>query len=189
MRTLSLAPTRIWTVAACGLCLIHLGWLLAHFEPAIMSPDANGYVVQARLIATQGRTSFATESPAQFVGTHWLETRAGLFHSRYPAGLPTLMALAWKIGGMTAALLINPLLASATVLLAFFLARPLAGNACALIAAAVVGAIPVTNHHALDADAHIAAAFFLLAGVLALRRFAAFDARSIAWGLAAGLLL
>jgi hypothetical protein len=188
-RWLAARSARVWTAAACGLCLVHLGWLLAHFEPATMSPDANGYVVQARLIATHGRTSFATESPAQFVGMHWLETREGVFHSRYPAGLPMLMAAAWKIGGLTAALLINPLLASATVLLTFFLARSLAGSASALIAAAVVAAIPVTNHHALDADAHISAAFSLLAGVLALRRFATADARSIAWGLAAGALL
>jgi len=173
--------------AAGALALVHLAWLLAHFAPAIMSADANGYVVQARLIATEGHTWFATESPAQFVGMHWLEASPGVFHSRYPAGLPMLMAAAWKIGGLTGALLINPLLASATVLLVFFLARPLAGHACALIAAAVVAAIPVTNHHALDADAHIAAAFFLVASVLALRRFA--NAPKIAWGLAAGVCL
>src|SRR3954462_8559569 len=46
-------------------------WLITHLAPAIMSPDATGYVVQARLIATEGRTSFATASPAQFVGMHW----------------------------------------------------------------------------------------------------------------------
>jgi len=30
------------------LTVVHFGWLTAHLAPAIMSPDANGYVVQAR---------------------------------------------------------------------------------------------------------------------------------------------
>ncbi len=175
--------------AACALALtvIHLFWVLAHFAPAIMSPDANGYVVQARLIANEGRTAFSTESPAQYVGMHWLETADGVFHSRYPAGLPLLFAAAWKIGGLSAALLVNPLLASATVLLVFFLARPLMGAWFAVVAAAVVASLPVLNQHALDADAHVAATFFLVAGVLALRRFEV--TLSIAWGLLAGGLL
>ena len=158
---------------AVALALAHFAWLMAHFAPATMSPDANGYIVQARLIATEGRTSFTVASPVQFVGMHWLETQDGVFRSRYPAGLPGLMAAAWKIGGPTAALLVNPVLASATVLLVFLLARGLMGERFALLAAALVATIPVTNQHALDADAHIAATFFLVAGVLALRHFAA----------------
>lgn len=173
--------------AAMALALVHLVVLLAHFAPAIMSPDANGYVVQARLIAEQGRTSFTPESPLQYVGMHWLETADGVFHSRYPAGLPTIMAAAWETGGLTAALLVNPLLASATVLLVFFLGRSLAGPWFGLVAAAVIAAVPIANQHALDADAHTAAAFFLLAGVMALRRFGA--TRSAWCGLLAGLLL
>ena len=70
--------------AAALLALALFTWLLAHFAPATMSPDANGYVVQARLLATEGRTSLAVDSPAQFVGMHWLETAPGVFHSRYP---------------------------------------------------------------------------------------------------------
>jgi 4-amino-4-deoxy-L-arabinose transferase-like glycosyltransferase len=185
------APRRAWRLPPVGcaiaLALIHLLWLAAHLAPATMSPDANGYVVQARLIATEGRTWFSEASPAQFVGMHWLETQPGVFHSRYPAGLPLIMAAAWKIGGLNAALLVNPLLASATVLLVFFLARRFTGEIGALLAALVIAAVPVTNQHALDADAHVAATFFLVAGVLALRRFAAQP--SPGWGLAAGALL
>lgn len=176
-----------WIVAAGALALAHFAWLLAHFAPAIMSPDANGYVVQARLIVEGGQTGFSPAAPVQYVGMHWLETRDGVFHSRYPAGLPLLMAAAWRIGGLPAALLVNPVLASATVLLVFFLARPFAGGPLALLAAAVVAAIPVTNQHALDADAHVAAAFFLVAGVLALRAFVARPAPGR--GILAGVLL
>ena len=31
------------------LVLLHFLWLYAHFAPASMTPDANGYLVQARL--------------------------------------------------------------------------------------------------------------------------------------------
>ncbi|MES2693533.1 MAG: glycosyltransferase family 39 protein [Verrucomicrobiota bacterium] len=174
----------MWAVV---LALLHLAWVLAHLAPATMSPDANGYVVQARLLAEQRATSFTTVSPAQFVGMHWLETERGVFHSRYPAGLPLIYAAAWKVGGLKAALWVNPLLASATVLLTFLLARRLAGGGFALLAELVVAGVPVTNQHALDADAHVAAAFFLVGGVVALLRFG--ETRGAWWGLLAGLML
>jgi len=174
-------------ISAWALALLHFLWVTSHLEPAIMSPDANGYVVQARLLADEGRTSFATASPVQYVGMHWLETETGTFHSRYPAGLPLIMAGAWKVGGLNAALLINPLLASATVLLVFFLARRVVDEPYALVAALVVAVLPTSNQNALDADAHIAAAFFLVGGVLALLRFAATGGRGPA--LLAGVLL
>lgn len=177
-----------WTsLIALGLTVLHFVWLTTHLAPAIMSPDANGYVVQARLIAEEGRTSFATASPVQFVGMHWLETKDGTFHSRYPAGLPLIFAAAWKIGGLNAALFVNPLLASATVWLTFLLARRFVCGRLALLAALVVAIVPTANQHALDADAHVAAAFFLTAGVLALLRFE--ETRGIGPGLLAGLML
>jgi hypothetical protein len=174
-------------VAALVLAAAHLAWLAAHLAPAIMSPDANGYVVQARLIADTGRTSFVAASPVQFVGMHWLETTDGVFHSRYPAGLPLLFAEAWKVGGLGALLWVNPVLASATLLLVYGLARRFTGGWMALLAAAVVATVPVTNQHALDADAHVAATFFLVGGVLALLRFG--DTLAPAMGLLAGVLL
>ncbi|MFM7751856.1 MAG: glycosyltransferase family 39 protein [Opitutaceae bacterium] len=181
-------PAPRWPLyAAVALTLLHFLWLGWHRAPAIMSPDANGYVVQARLIADEGRTGFAPASPAQYIGMHWLRTESGVYHSRYPAGLPLLFAAAWKAGGLSAALWINPFLASATVLLTFFLARRITTPAHALLAAAVVALVPVFNQHALDADAHIAAAFFLTAGTLLLLRFA--ETRGTGAGLAAGLLL
>jgi 4-amino-4-deoxy-L-arabinose transferase-like glycosyltransferase len=174
-------------VGVLALALAHLVWVGTHLAPAIMSPDANGYVVQARLIAETGRTWFSPTSPAQFVGAHWLETTDGVFHSRYPAGLPMLMAGLWKLGGLGALVWVNPVLASATLLFVFFLARRLTGGWTALLAAAVVATVPVTNHHALDADAHVAAAFFLVAGVLALLRFG--ETPTVPLGLMTGVLL
>ncbi|HUR60038.1 MAG TPA: glycosyltransferase family 39 protein [Opitutaceae bacterium] len=178
---------RVWTWAAIVLAALHFAWLYMHWAPAIMSPDANGYVAQARLIAEQGRTSFTPSSTVQYIGMHWLETPGGIFHSRYPAGLPLAMALAWKVGGLDAALLINPLLGSATVLLVFFLARRVTPGWAALVATAVVAVIPVANQHALDADAHVAATFCLVAGILALLHFG--ETLRPRVGFVAGLLL
>ena len=98
-----------------------------------------------------------------------------------------LFAAAWKVGGLGALVWVNPILASATLVLVFFLARRFTGGWTALLAAAVVATVPVTNQHALDADAHVAATFFLVAGVLALLRFGA--TRATGMGLLAGLLL
>ncbi|MBI5770133.1 MAG: glycosyltransferase family 39 protein [Verrucomicrobia bacterium] len=167
-----IAPAWLPRAGAGVLAVLTFLWLLLHFAPAIAGPDTNGYIVQARLIATQGKTHLTTASPAQFVGMHWLETTDGVFHSRYPAGLPLIFAAAWKIGGLRAALLVNPLLASATVLLVFLLARRFADEWSALLAAAVYATNAAMQQHALDADAHIGAAFFLTAGVLVLLRFA-----------------
>lgn len=133
-----------------------------------MSPDANGYVVQARLLATTGHNSFKTASPASFVGIHWLEARDNVYYSRYPAGLPLLFALAWRLFGYTGALLVNPVLASGTVFLVFLLARRIAGQWPALLAAAVVAAAPIANEHALCADAHTATGFLMVAATIAL---------------------
>src|SRR3954465_1861174 len=119
-------PSLPWSwpgIAVSALVLVHFLWLYAHFAPASMSPDANGYLVQARLMAEEGSTALEPKSPAQFVGTHWLETHDGVFHSRYPAGGAALFAVAWKIGGLDAALLVNLLLASATLLAVYGLAR------------------------------------------------------------------
>lgn len=174
-------------VCALAIAVLHFVWVTAHLAPAIMSPDANGYVVQARLIADEGRFSFSTASPVQFVGMHWLETERGVFQSRYPAGLPVLFAAAWKVGGIRTALLINPLLASATVLMAFFLARRLMSERFSLLATLFVAFLPIANQHALNAGTHTAAAFFLVAGVLALLRFK--KTRSVGAGCLAGVLL
>ncbi len=185
--TLLHLPRWVAPASAGALALLMFAWLVAHLAPATMSPDSNGYVVQARLLATTGTTHLTTGSPAQFVGMHWLETKDGVFHSRYPAGLPILFAGAWKLGGLPAALLVNPLLASATVFLVFLLARRFAGDGSALLAAAVFATNATVQQHAFDADAHVATAFFLTAGILALLRFA--ENLAPARGLLAGLLL
>jgi hypothetical protein len=71
-------------LATVALIFGHFIFLMLHFEPAISTPDANGYFAQTRLIADQGRTWFEPESPLQYVGVHRLNTEGYRYFSRYP---------------------------------------------------------------------------------------------------------
>ena len=110
-----------WHVAMIVLLTLHFTMLMLHFKPAISTPDANGYLAQARLIANQGHTWFEPESPLQFIGTHWLKAENGRYYNRYPPGLPTILAIPYKLAGPSAALLINPILTTLTLLGLFML--------------------------------------------------------------------
>ena len=170
-----------------ALCAAHALVLFLCFASAPSGPDASGYFVQARLIATQGRSWLRQESPAQFVGVHWLETADGRLISRYPPGLPVLLAGVYRVFGSTAALMVVPILATLGVLLTFLLVRPLAGEWPALFAAGVLATNGVLNERALTFDAHTASLAVLLGGIVLLDRWA----RRREWitGLAAGLVL
>src|SRR5262245_57914097 len=92
--------------------LAHFCWLAYYVVPAYASPDADGYFGEAELMVHKGRLTFEAESPAQFIGIHWLEKTDGTFISRYPPGLPLLLAGTWKLFGRAATFYLNPLLAS-----------------------------------------------------------------------------
>ncbi|HHI68795.1 MAG TPA: hypothetical protein ENJ97_05665, partial [Planctomycetes bacterium] len=165
----------------------HLAWVLSYFEPACSSPDANGYFLQGRLMAEEGRTWFEPQSPVQYVGIHWLVTPGGKYYSRYPPGFPLLLAGAYKAGGPLAALLVNPLLATLTLLFLFLLCRPWIGTWPALLAAFLFALNPIAARHALHADSHTSVTAFLVAGLWLLDRWSRKPSR---WGgFAAGLVL
>jgi hypothetical protein len=167
----ALGESKRWDLAIVLLLGGHLVWLFSHFHPITVGPDAGGLLVQARLIATEFATGFRPDSPLQFLGSHWLETLDGDYHSRYPPGLPSILAVLYWIGGPRAPFLLNPLLASAVVGLTYLIGRRWLGRAMAFWAAAMVAALPILNRLALHGDAHPAAAALLLLGVLLLFRW------------------
>ena len=143
----------------------HFCMLMLYFEPAIGTPDASGYFVQTRLIATQGQTWFARESPLQYVNHHWMSPAGDRYFSQYPPGLSAICAGVFRIAGPTAALLVNPVLASLTLLGLFLLCRLWIGAGWGLLAALLMAVNPITNEHALSCDSHTAVAFLLVWGL------------------------
>ena len=185
-------PTPRWPRIAIAVALVlvlvaHLAWHLGFVEAGYASPDANGYYAQARMIATEGRTGFEAESPVEHIGIHWLEAENGRFFSRYPAGLPTLLAGAWLVGGPDAPFYVDTVLLTLTLLALFLLCRPWVGGGLALAAVIVLAAHPTVNHHAHFGFAHTSVTFFLVAGIWLLDSWARNQGRWRAFG--AGLLL
>jgi 4-amino-4-deoxy-L-arabinose transferase-like glycosyltransferase len=162
----------------------HFVLLLSHFQPAISTPDANGYFAQARRLATDHRTWFATESVVQFIPPHWLTPDNERYYSKYPPGLPLLAAVAFRLAGPTGALLIDPVMASLSLLGLFLLCRLWIGDGWALLATALMAVNPVVNQQALWAFAHTAVAFFLVWGLFCLARWQ--RNRTAGWAFAAG---
>lgn len=178
----------IWFLpAALFLTAVHLLFILAFFEPAISTPDASGYFKQARLMATEGRTWFRADSDLQYIPPHWLADEKGRYFSKYPPGLPLLAAALFRLDGPTAALLINPVLASLTLLGLMVFCRRWMGPGWALLVGVCMAVNPVTNQQALWAFAHTAVAFFLIWGMVFVLRGQI--TRRTGWLFLAGLLL
>jgi hypothetical protein len=81
---------------------------------------------------------------------------------------PSLMAVAWSVGGIRAALLVNPLLNVAAILALYALAALLLGRPWALAAALVHALAAAQLRQAKFPTAELLTQFFLLAGVAAL---------------------
>ncbi|MBI1387214.1 MAG: hypothetical protein GC154_02040 [bacterium] len=166
---------------------VHLCFITFLYYPVVSGPDANGYAIQARLIADEGRTWFTRESSLQFISPHWLETYPDQYFSRYPIGYSLLQAVVYSVAGIHAMLYLNVLLTSANLFLLYLVGRNLIGEWWSLIAALIMAANPVTNGWAFMGDTHPAIAFFLLAGLFFLLRWK--RTRTISDIVIAGLIL
>ena len=160
------AQTRVFTVAAVLLAAAHFVFLMWFFEPATSARDANAYFVQARQLATTGRPYVDVESSTQFVDYHWMPAGENRYYSKYPPGLPAVLAAAFKAGGPGAMMLVNPLMTSLTLLALFFLCRRWIGPWWGLAATALLALNPLANKHALYYDSHAACTFFLMWALL-----------------------
>lgn len=169
------------------LLFTHILFLSAFFAPAISTPDANGYLAQARLIAENGRSDILIENPSQYVGDHWMKVAEGHYYGQYPPGLPALLAIIYRFISPTASLWVIPLMGTASLLALFLIVRQWAGPAWGLLAAVLMFFNPYANAHALGADSHTAVCFFLLWGLYGLTRWEV--AKSPAWAMLAGFCL
>ncbi|NOZ22620.1 MAG: hypothetical protein GXP25_16205 [Planctomycetes bacterium] len=149
----------------------HFVFLMGNFAPAICSPDANGYWAQASLLFNTGRTWFLPEADSQYIGIHWLVTDSGKYFSRYPPGLSVLVGAVYWLFGYKASVLVNPVLATLSLLGLFFLVRRLVGPGWGVAGVFALAVNPIFNQHAIACDSHVAVAFCLVWGVWLLLRW------------------
>lgn len=149
---------------------LHFISLTFFFEPAISSPDAQGYFMQGKLIATQGKTYVEPQSVLRYLGPHWYSRDNEKYFASFPTGFPLIIAAIYKIFGPSASLWINPVLASLSLLLFFLFARTWLSSGWALMAMFLLAINPFYNEHALWGGSHIAVIFFLISSLLVLHK-------------------
>jgi 4-amino-4-deoxy-L-arabinose transferase-like glycosyltransferase len=136
--------------------IVHFFLLMGRFAPAIATPDANGYWAQGSRLFTTGRTWFVPEADTQYIGMHWLVTDDGRYFSRYPPGLGIVAGLVYAVFGFKASLLVNPVLASLSLVGLYLLVKRLLGAWWAVAAVVVLAINPVFNEQAICCFAHMA---------------------------------
>jgi len=149
-----------------GLCVLHLLFLLRFFAPAISTPDAQGYFVQGKIIAKYGHSYFVPQNNLQYIGPHWHSTNGQKYYTTFPPGFPILIAIVYKLFGANPSFLINPILASISLLIFFFLCKNWLSNSWALVATFFLAINPFYNEHALFGDSHTSLIFFFLIALL-----------------------
>jgi hypothetical protein len=179
---------KIFLILLCFLpVLFHFVFLIVHFEPAISTPDANGYFAQAKLIAKEGKTYLEPESILQYIGPHWLHRGDNQYFTTFPPGFPAVLAITYRIFGPKATLLVNLLMSSLSLLGFFLLCRLWVGKGWAFFATILMVFNPFANEHALFGDSHTAVVFFLIWSLFFLIQWCKTD--SIWWAFCTGLFL
>jgi len=146
-------------------------FLYTHFAPAISTPDSNGYWAQASLIAKTGRSWFIPEAETQYIGMHWLIAPAGQYISRYPPGLPAMVAVVYALAGYKASVLVSPIFAVLTLLGLYLLARRVVSAWWAIAGVLLLLSLPIYTQHALASESHMAVTFCLVWGTYLLLRW------------------
>ncbi|HRK29943.1 MAG TPA: glycosyltransferase family 39 protein [Tepidisphaeraceae bacterium] len=127
-----------FALAAAQHAFSHTYWSSGHY-----GNNQNAYLVAGKLLATTGTTGFEPKSPWEFVGWMWnmaeegsTAAGGGWVYPKYPAGLPLLNAVAFKVGyafgGMDAAVFwtykVSPICTTAAALGVFFILRLIANS-------------------------------------------------------------
>ncbi len=185
------APSRLrawaWPIGCTTILLAYAVFLLLYFAPATIHPDANGYWAQGSLIWQTGHSWFKPESDAQYIGMHWLLVGDDTYVSRYPPGFPVVIGLVQTFLGWQASVLVNPLLALATLFGTYLTLKRLAGSGWGIVAMLILAVNPAFTVHALTQISHMAVAFSIVWGFYFLIRWS--DQHKLIDVFAAGLFL
>lgn len=157
--------SKYYILCALLLTIFHFILLMTYFEPAISTPDAQGYFTQAKLIATTGKSYLEPESLLEYVGPHWRSVNKLRYYAVFPPGFPFLLSLSYKIFGAKSSLYINPVLASLSLFGLFLIIKLWIGDFWALIALLLFAANSFANEHSLFGDSHTSVIFFLIFGL------------------------
>jgi hypothetical protein len=109
-----------------------------------------------KFACANGTDGIQPETDSQYIGMHWLVTPDGVFYSRYPPGLPVIIAVIYKISGYRASVMVTPVMAVLTLAGLFFLLRRLASGWWASAGVVALALNPTFNHHAIASDSHMA---------------------------------
>jgi len=144
----------------------HGWWLKAHTAEAAAGANAPGHAIPAKQLAQEGHAWITPESPVQYIGDLFMETPDGSrYASQLAPGLAWITAPVYMFGGYRAAMYVNPILASLTVLFLFLLCHRWMGGWFALLAALAYAVNPTANHQVVHADAHTGGTAFLVIGL------------------------
>lgn len=154
-----------------GIVAVSCALLGTCYVPSYQGVDENGYIITARLMATQhGNPAKCVGDPYEFVSGNMVENREGIYYAKYPIGYPALCAVAYRIGGPSATFLVNPILAVLALVGMFFLGRTVLGrsslnNLGGVLAALLLATNPLHNYFALSSLSHTGAICFAVWGM------------------------
>lgn len=178
---------RYYLILALLLVVVHFIFIAKYFQPAISTLDSHGYHIQAKQIAKTGKTYIVPESRIQYIGFTWNKDKNGRYFTLWSPGFPLLLAIVYKTIGPEAALLVNPIMVSLSLLALFLVCRAWIGPGWGLLAAALTAMIPFLNQYAHYGYSHVAVVFFLMWGLYFLSRWT--ETRLRKWVFFAGLFL
>ncbi len=157
---------RKFVLLAIILATLHVIFLSVFFEPAISTPDAQGYFTQGKIIAREGKSGLEPQSILQYIGPHWHSLDNEKYYTTFPPGFPFIIAIVYKTFGAYATLWINPVLASLSLLIFFFFCRRWLSNSWSLLAMFLLAINSFYNEHALWGGSHISLIFFFISSLL-----------------------
>lgn len=136
--------------------LVYAAALAIYFVPVVDGIDANAYHVSARMLAEHGHSYRVPDDDLQFVGTMWVVDAQGHDYPKYPPVYPAMAALAMKIGGEHAGLLVSLVCGWLAVLGAWLLCRSFLPGWASLLAAFAFATNPVLGSLAIHQHSHAA---------------------------------
>ncbi|MDD2707617.1 MAG: hypothetical protein PHV34_06365 [Verrucomicrobiae bacterium] len=139
-------------LALTGLFAVYLSFF---YVPAYQGVDENGYIITAKLMAQhRGIAGKCSADAYEFVSGNMVEGRDGVYFAKYPIGYPMLCVGAIRLGGPDAIYLINPLLATLSLVGMFLLGRSVIGIWAGVLAAILLAANPLNAYFGLSALSH-----------------------------------